>query len=281
MKKIKIKISGRPGWHIECSVMSQKFLKTNTLDIHAGGRDLIFPHHENEIAQAEALTGRPFAKYWLHHGLLTINGRKMAKSLGNFITIKDVLKKYPADVLKLCYLTVHYPNPIDFSWERMDIAKEELNNIKSCIARINYDIEVRKDPLYKPRGIKDKDFREKIDRLKTEFEKAMDDDFNTAQAKSVIFQIITEVYISMPGLEEIESLEYAKKTIVKLCDLLGLTSIKTREDANAYIDSKVKERNEARKAKDFKKADDIRKKLASEGVILEDTNEGTIWRKRI
>ncbi|MDP3142388.1 MAG: cysteine--tRNA ligase, partial [Candidatus Omnitrophota bacterium] len=134
---------GRPGWHIECSVMSQKFLKTQTLDIHAGGRDLIFPHHENEIAQAEALTGKPFAKYWIHHGLLTINGQKMAKSAGNFVTIQDALKKYPADVLKIFYLQAHYASPIDFSWERMEEAKRAYGKFVILFRKIDREFGAR------------------------------------------------------------------------------------------------------------------------------------------
>jgi len=273
---------GRPGWHIECSVMSQKFLKTDTLDIHAGGRDLIFPHHENEIAQAEALTGKPFAKYWIHHGLLTINGQKMAKSLGNFVTIKDVVSKYPADVLKICYLTVHYAKPLDFSWERMDGAREELGRIRECINKINYYINERQKGLPSSRPIITYvDFKKEIDGLKTEFEDAMDDDFNTPQAKSAIFQIITRVYIDNLQLESIACLEYAKKTIVELGEVLGL-SFDRAEEIGSELEAMIEERNRARRCKDFKKADSIRKKLEEKGIILEDTKDGqTTWYRKL
>jgi cysteinyl-tRNA synthetase len=262
---------GRPGWHIECSVMSTKYLKTDTLDIHAGGRDLIFPHHENEIAQAEALTDKPFAKYWIHHGLLTINGQKMAKSLGNFVTIKDVLREYPADVLKICYLTVHYSKPLDFSWERMDGAREELDNI---------DERNKGLPSSRP-VIKYIDFKKTIDNLKTKFEDAMDDDFNTPQAKSVIFQLVTRVYIDNLHLENIGCLEYAKKAIIDLGEVLGLSFDKT-DEIDSELVAMIEERNRARRAGDFKKADSIRKGLEEKGIILEDTKDGrTTWRRKL
>jgi cysteinyl-tRNA synthetase len=273
---------GRPGWHIECSTMSMKYLKTQTLDIHAGGRDLIFPHHENEIAQAEALTGKPFAKYWIHHGLLTINGQKMAKSLGNFVTIGDVLNKYPADVLKICYLTVHYSNPLDFSWERMDGAREELERIRECINKINHNIDVRNKGLPSSRPvIKYIDFKKNIDDLKRKFEDAMDDDFNTPQAKSVIFQIVTRVYIDNLHLENIDCLEYAKNAIINLGKVLGLSFDRT-DEIDPELVAMIEERNRARRAEDFRKADSIRKELEQKGIILEDTKDGrTTWRRKL
>jgi cysteinyl-tRNA synthetase len=273
---------GRPGWHIECSVMSQKFLKTETLDIHAGGRDLVFPHHENEIAQVEALTGKPFAKYWIHHGLLTINGQKMAKSLGNFVTIQDVLKRYPADALKICFLTVHYANPLDFSWERMDGAKEELGRVRECIDKIDYYIDKRREGFPSSRPIiKYIDFKKEIDKLKTKFEDAMDDDFNTPQAKSAIFQIITKFYIDNLQLENIECLEYVKATIIELGKVLGL-SFDVVDKLDSELAAMIEERNRARKLRDFKRADSIRKELEIKGIILEDTKDGkTAWRRKL
>ncbi|MDP2928404.1 MAG: cysteine--tRNA ligase [Candidatus Omnitrophota bacterium] len=273
---------GRPGWHIECSVMSQKFLKTDTLDIHAGGRDLIFPHHENEIAQAEALTGKQFAKYWIHHGLLTINGQKMSKSLGNFFTIDDVLKRYSADVLKVCCLTVHYANPLDFSWERMDGAKEELERVRECIDRINYYIEERNNGLLSSRPIiKYADFKKDIDKLKMKFEDAMNDDFNTPQAKSVILQVVTKFYIDNLRLENIECLDYVKKAIIELGNVLGLT-FERMEAIDPELAAMIEERNRARKENDFKKADSIRKELEAKGIILEDTKYGRSgWHRKL
>ena len=168
---------GRPGWHIECSVMSQKFLKTDTLDIHAGGRDLVFPHHENELAQAEACTGKPFAKYWIHHWLLTINGQKMAKSLGNFITIKDFINKYKnSDLLKLFFLSAHYSHPIDYNEEKIEEAKKQKESLDGFFNTIYILHRGEAEPI-----ISDKD-RNKIYSIFNKFEEAMDNDFNTAQA---------------------------------------------------------------------------------------------------
>lgn len=287
MKKIKIKIRGRPGWHLECSVMSQEFLKTDTLDIHAGGRDLIFPHHENEIAQSEALTGKPFAKYWIHHGLLTINGQKMAKSLGNFVTVKDVLEKYPPDVLKLSYLNVRYANPLDFSNDRLEVAKKGLDRIRECLKKINDSIEMRnRGEWFVTRPIvKYDEFKKNIDEFRQRFEAAMDDNFNTPQAMSEIFQIVNKVHIVFLQLESIECLEYVKKTIIDLGKVLGLSFDKIEEiipELKAYVESKIKEREEARRVRDFKKADSIRKELEQKGIILEDTKDGkTTWRRKL
>jgi cysteinyl-tRNA synthetase len=173
---------GRPGWHIECSVMSQKFLKTDTLDIHAGGRDLIFPHHENEIAQVEALTGKPFAKYWIHHGLLTINGQKMAKSLGNFVTIKDFIAKHKdADLLKLFFLSAHYSHPIDYTEEKIEEAKQALERITILLTKTEQGVAGKRNNAFKG-----------IEELKNKFIEAMDDDFNTPQALAAIFVLCQE-----------------------------------------------------------------------------------------
>lgn len=263
---------GRPGWHIECSVMSSDILG-DEFDIHGGGIDLIFPHHENEIAQSEG-AGKKFARYWIHNGLLTINGQKMAKSLGNFVTIKDVIDKYHPDVLKICYLTVHYSKPLDFSWERMGGAKEELKRIRECIKMINYNIDQRKESWIQTKPIiKYINFKKKMDGLKTKFEDAMDDDFNTPQAKSALFQIVTRVYIDNLQLENIDCLEYAKRVIIDLGKVLGL-SFDRADEIGSELAAMIEERNKARRAKDFKKADSIRKELEEKGIILEDTKDG-------
>ncbi len=264
---------GRPGWHIECSVMSQKFLKTDTLDIHAGGRDLIFPHHENEIAQSEAFAGKQFAKYWIHHGLLTINGQKMAKSLGNFITIKDVLKKYPADVLKIFYLQAHYSSPVDFSWEKMEECKSAVERFYVLFDKIER-LKTKDQPA---KTKKDSSFKKKIDKLKEKFIEAMDDNFNTPVALSVLFDIVSMANkVTSPAI-----LLYAKDTILKLSSIFGLSykKMEVEPEFKAYIAEKIKERDEARKAKDFEKSDSIREELFKLGIILEDTKEGTTWRK--
>src|SRR3989338_3123551 len=263
---------GRPGWHIECSVMSSNILG-DEFDIHGGGIDLIFPHHENEIAQSEG-AGKKFARYWIHNGLLTINKEKMAKSLGNFITIEDILSKYPADVLKILFLQTHYSHPVDFSWEKMEEAKKAYERI---------DILMKKLKDIKEEITSDKD----IDGYRLKFEEVMDDDFNTAQALGTIFEIVSFVNKS---IENEKKAGYAKKTLIDLGKVLGLFDGLTRHysmefsETIALIESVnllIKNRNEARGKKDFKEADRIRKELEEKGIILEDTKHGTVPRKKI
>jgi len=277
---------GRPGWHIECSVMSQKFLKTDTLDIHAGGRDLIFPHHENEIAQSEALTGKPFAKYWMHHGLLTINGQKMAKSSGNFITISDILKRHSADALKIFFLSTHYAHPIDFTEERIqeaDRARGRFISLNDRLSSVEFDKKCH-NPEVNP----------EIDSLKKEFEDSMDDDFNTPQAIAALFKMvsITDGYFTQYK-KNIEKIMYAKSVLSSLTKVLGLSlarhefkiefteNITLTDEIKIEVEKKIKLRDEARKKEDFKEADRIRKELEDGGIILEDTKEGTVWRRKL
>ncbi len=268
--------AGRPGWHIECSVMSQKFLNTDTLDIHAGGRDLIFPHHENEIAQAEALTGKPFAKYWLHHGLLTINSQKMSKSLGNFVTIKDFINKYEyADLLKLFFLSAHYSHPIDYNEEKIEETKQALERISILVDKMDAG-------LFKPEsGVSNKEFNEII-KIKNNFNKAMDDDFNTPQGLAAIFELVN---ITNKNINNLEFISSAKSLLLELADIFGL---ELREFMNSSssstsvdIESLIAKRNEARKNGSFQEADKIRKELEDEGIILEDTKDGTTWRRKL
>jgi cysteinyl-tRNA synthetase len=264
---------GRPGWHIECSVMSQKFLKTETLDIHAGGRDLVFPHHENEIAQSEAKTGKPFAKYWIHHGLLTINGQKMAKSLGNFVTIKDALSRYPADVLKIFYLQAHYSSPIDFSWEKMEEARQALERILILFDKIDRQSTVHSPPST-GQNIKE------IEEIKDDFIKAMDDDFNTPQALASIFELVT---LANKNIDDLDFISDAESSLRELLGILGIflkvDKIVTISDDE--IKSKILEREKARKEKNYAHADQIRKTLESVGVILEDEKGHTTWRRKL
>lgn len=270
--------NGRPGWHIECSVMSSDILG-GEFDIHGGGIDLVFPHHENEVAQSEG-AGNKFARYWMHNGLLTINKEKMAKSLGNFITIEDILAKYPADVLKILFLQTHYSHPVDFSWEKMEEAKKAYDRI---------DILIGKLKNIKVENSSDKD----VDKYCSRFEEAMDDDFNTAQALGIIFELI--LFINK-NIENREKLGYAKKTLIGLAMVLGLSEelLMHRGTAdliarvNVYkvkiskeeIENFIKKRDIARKNKDFKEADRIRKELEEVGVILEDAKDGTVWRRK-
>jgi len=277
---------GRPGWHIECSVMSQKFLKTETLDIHAGGRDLIFPHHENEIAQAEALTGVPFAKYWLHHGLLTINGQKMSKSLGNFVTIKDALKKYHPDVLKIFYLQAHYSSPIDFSEKKMEEAKQALERIAIFIDKVTRS--VRKPPrrgqgqcASLPEGDKVTSEKSKeIGEFKNRFIAAMDDDFNTPQALASLFELVNT---ANKNIDDTGFISEASDVLLELAALFGLEiAAKTGyKNLPATVTALIDKRNEAKKRRDFTEADRLRKELENQGIILEDTKEGTTWRRKL
>ena len=267
---------GRPGWHIECSVMSQKYLKTDTLDIHGGGRDLVFPHHENERAQSESLTGKTFANYWIHHGLLTINGQKMAKSLGNFIILKDVLAKYPADVLKIFYLQAHYASPIDFSWERMEEAKTAYERLV-----------ILRDKLIKLRdeGVKPSVKTEGMAQLKRDFDEAMDDDFNMPKGLAVLFDIVNHCNKLLEKEVEFKNnkLVTALDTMEDIANIFALSfSYKqTAELSDDKVEKLIQQRLEHRKNKNFKEADSIRKQLEEKGVILEDTKEGTEWRRKI
>lgn len=271
---------GRPGWHIECSVMSQKFLNTQTLDIHAGGRDLIFPHHENEIAQGEALSGKPFAKYWIHHGLLTINGQKMSKSLGNFITIKDFIAKYQdADLLKLFFLSAHYSHPIDFTEEKIKEAKKAYERFSILFQKIDRKFgsrDIKKLPTGSMGNIKV---------FRIAFEKAMDDDFNTPEALAVLFSMVNECNKILDSEQDdrIFMLQYAMKVIIELGEILGL-SFKNieQEKSDTWVTIAIKQRSQLKKDKKFQEADEYRKMLEEKGIILEDAKDGTTtWRRKI
>ncbi len=271
MKKIKIKISGRPGWHIECSVMSQKFLKTDTLDIHAGGRDLIFPHHENEIAQSEAFTGKQFAKYWIHNGLLTTGGRKMSKSLGNFVTIRNFITKYKdADLLKLLFLSSHYARPVDYTEDKI----KEAARMKERISIFSYEVDEARGIEHKLQRTKD------IEKIREKFIAAMDDDFNTPEALAAIFELINlgNVYLLK---KNIESAIGVKDTLLTLVAILGISAEEFEIALEEKYEKLIKERTDARVKGDFEKADKIRTELLKKGVILEDTKTGTKWRRKV
>ena len=266
---------GRPGWHIECSVMSQELLDTETLDIHAGGRDLVFPHHENEIAQSEALTGKPFARYWIHHGLLTIDGQKMSKSLGNFITIRDFQKKYKnADLLKLVYLPVHYAHPVDYTAERVAQSQqtfERLFILKQKLKSICFDVSVSKDD---PGDAA-------VGELRARFTGAMDDDFNTPQALAALFDLVSMIN---RRLNEREFLRQAAGLFFEILTVLGLALCPvTGRDGipDGEIARRIDERRQARARKNYAEADRIRRELEERGVILEDGAEGTSWRRTL
>jgi len=260
---------GRPGWHIECSVMSQGCLGTETLDIHAGGRDLIFPHHENEIAQAEAFTGKSFAKYWIHHGLLTINGQKMSKSLGNFVTIKDFMRKYKdADLLKLFFLSAHYAHPIDYNEHKIEEARHAQE-------RITIFLEKTKGGQGQKPGGNNKE----VEAIKNGFIESLDDDFNTPQALACLFELINA---GNKHIDDALFVHEARSTLMFMQDILGLSVREASADAGAEnIDALIRERAQAKKEKNFSRADEIRKELDALGIILEDTKDGTTWRKKL
>ena len=262
---------GRPGWHIECSVMSQKYLNSDTLDIHGGGRDLVFPHHENEIAQAEALTGKPFAKYWIHHGLLSINAQKMSKSLGNFLTIKNVLKQYPADVLKLFYLHAHYASTVDFSRERMEEARKAYERIDILLGKLDkIDNNLKEDP--------------ELSGFKQQFVEAMDDDFNMPKGLAVLFDIVSECnkILESNSPDKNSRLGYAKGIIKQITAVFGLSFKKKAAGiSDQEIERMIARRIECKQQKDYQAADNIRKELQEKGIILEDSKEGTTWRRKV
>ncbi len=270
---------GRPGWHIECSVMSTKYLKVDTLDIHAGGRDLIFPHHENEIAQAEALTEQPFAKYWIHHGLLTINGQKMAKSLGNFITIKDFIDKHKnADFLKIFFLSAHYAHPVDFTEEKIEEAKKGYERFTILFQKLD-----RK--LCTPDAAKLLDANKvAVDQFRNKFQEAMDDDFNTPIALSVLFNMVNECnkMLASELADNCAALRYARQVIMELTGILGLSfKYVCEENVDTWIDVLLDKRNQFKKGKKYAEADKIRKELEEKGIIIEDTKDGTTWRRKL
>ncbi|MGE5308891.1 MAG: cysteine--tRNA ligase [Deltaproteobacteria bacterium] len=268
---------GRPGWHIECSVMSMKYLKTEMLDIHGGGRDLIFPHHENEVAQSEALTGKPFAKYWVHHGLLTIDGAKMSKSLGNYVTIKGFLDKYKhPEILKLFFLSAHYSHPVDYNAAKITEATQALDRIVRLAEKI--------DSVCPDKGAALQYNFPEIAKIKEEFISAMNDDFNTPRALAAVFDLVNEANKHMSDAK------FLSDAGVLLCELTGMLGLDieklksvTRETAegDGAIDELVNRRIEAKKRKDFAEADRIRKELDAKGIILEDTRAGTTWRKKL
>ncbi len=269
---------GRPGWHIECSVMSRKYLG-ETIDIHAGGEDLIFPHHENEIAQSECANGKPFVHYWMHNAFLNIDNHKMSKSLGNFKTVRDVDAVYDPQVLRFLMLSAHYRSPLNYSVELMDAAKTSYERLVNCCRNLDYNIENAAD---KEISEEEKKLLEQAHQYRLQFEKVMDDDFNTADAISALFDLMRFINTNSGTENSKTYLASLRKEFTELSDVLGLIVDRKPEasdDETAYIEEKIKERQEARKARDFKKADAIRDELKAKRILLEDTKEGVKWTK--
>ena len=266
---------GRPGWHIECSVMSRKYLGEQ-IDIHAGGEDLIFPHHENEIAQSEAANGKEFARYWMHNAFLNIDNRKMSKSLGNFRTVREISEQYDLQVLRFFMLSAHYRSPLNFSAELMEASKNGLERILNATDNLKHLIaSVAAEEM----SAEEKEAFSKTDAYVEEFEKAMDDDFNTADAIAAIFELGKYANTTATAESSKEYLRGLLDRIVKLGDVLGLILDKKEELLDADIEKLIEERQAARKAKDFARADAIRDELLEKGIILKDTREGVKWER--
>lgn len=261
---------GRPGWHIECSVMSKRYLG-DEIDIHAGGEDLIFPHHENEIAQSEAANGKTFAHYWMHNAFLNIDNRKMSKSLGNFFTVREISEKYDLQVLRFFMLSAHYRSPLNFSEELMEAAKNGYERIVTCVENLKFLMEKAQDGqmtgeeetlAQEARGFADK------------FDEAMDDDFNTADAISAIFELVKFANTHAKGDSTRAFLGALKEEIVMLSDICGLITQRQEEMLDADIERLIEERTRAKKEKNYARADEIRDELLAKGIALKDTREG-------
>lgn len=268
---------GRPGWHIECSVMSRKYLGEQ-IDIHAGGEDLVFPHHENEIAQSEAANDKEFARYWMHNAFLNIDNKKMSKSEGNFFTVREICEQYPPQVLRFFMLNAHYRSPLNFSRDLMEAAKNSLNRILTCTGQLEFLLE---NKAYKDENMtaQEEAFLQEAEALQDKFDASMEDDFNTADAIAAIFELVKLANTNCSSDSSKEFLQANYNRIVQLCDILGIKAKKEEELLDADIEKLIEERQQARKNKDFALADQIRNQLLEKGIILEDTREGVKWRR--
>lgn len=268
---------GRPGWHIECSAMARKYLG-ETIDIHSGGQDLIFPHHENETAQSEAASGKPFANYWLHNAFLNVNNEKMSKSLGNFFTVRDVAQHFDYEVIRFFMLSAHYRSPVNFSDDMLEQAKSGLERIYKCLENLEY---LEKNAEEKAASADETSMLSKLEELKAKFIEAMDDDLNTADAISAIFEIVKELNTNITA-----SSGTSKETITKsisvlkeLGGVLGLLSKQKNDNLDAEVEELINRRQQARKDKNWKLADEIRDTLKNMGIVLEDTPQGVKWKR--
>ncbi len=266
---------GRPGWHIECSEMSKKYLGEQ-IDIHAGGEDLVFPHHENEIAQSEAANGKEFARYWMHNGFLNIDNKKMSKSLGNFFTVREVGEKYDLQVLRFFMLSAHYRSPLNFSAELMEAAKNGLERIVTAAENLKF---LAGNASAETMTDEERALFEKSAEYVADFERAMDDDFNTADAIAAVFDLVKYINTTSDGSCSKEYLESLFARLQTLTDVLGIIIEKEEEMLDADIEAMIEKRQAARKARDFALADQIRDELLAKGIILEDTREGVKWKK--
>lgn len=265
--------AGRPGWHIECSSMIRKYLG-ETIDIHGGGIDLVFPHHENEIAQTEALTQKPLARYWMHNAMLNINNQKMSKSLGNFVRVNDVLAQHEPQVVRFFMLSGQYRSPLNFSDELLDQAKNGFERLRTVVANLTYRLKTALDSEVPEERLK------RVETWRTSFEQAMDDDFNTADAISVLFEMTREAnsLLQEPNAS-LSLLKAYRTTLLELAEILGLVLAEEPELLDEEIEALIAERTQARKERNFARADEIRDHLKEQGILLEDTPQGIRWRR--
>ena len=271
---------GRPGWHIECSAMSRKYLG-ETIDIHAGGEDLVFPHHENEIAQSEAASGKPFAKYWIHNSFLNIDNRKMSKSEGNFFTLRDVAEQFGYEVVRFFMLSAHYRSPVNFSKELMESAKSSLERIQNCKDNLEFHQANNKETAITK---EEKELLTTISTFEKEFHEAMEDDFNTADAISSIFELVKWANTHVGDHSSVEFTQKVYNELMKLSNILGIfyDSPKKEQDhalSDSQVEELIEQRTTAKKEKDFAKADHIRDELIEKGIIIEDTRQGVRWKR--
>lgn len=266
---------GRPGWHIECSVMAKRYLGEE-IDIHAGGEDLIFPHHENEIAQSECCNGKTFAKYWMHNGFLNIDNRKMSKSLGNFFTVREISEKYDLQVLRFFMLSAHYRSPLNFSAELMESAKNALERIRNAVSNLNY---LKESAFGSEMRADEQAMAAEAKNFEVKFDEAMDDDFNTADAVAAVFELVKYANTSVTSANTAALIGFVKDEIIRLCDILGIIAEVKEELLDDEIEKLIEERQAARKAKNFARADEIRGELLEKGIVLLDTREGVKWKR--
>ena len=266
---------GRPGWHIECSVMSRKYLGEQ-IDIHGGGEDLVFPHHENEIAQSEACSGKTFARYWMHNAFLNIDNRKMSKSLGNFFTVREISEKYDLQILRFFMLNAHYRSPLNFSAELMEASKNALERIQTAVDSLKYTAE---HALAEDLTEAETELLKGAEKFETDFDASMDDDFNTADAIAAVFDLVKYANTHTDGDSSRAFARALCGRIQNLCDILGIITEKKEELLDAEVEGLIEERQAARKARDFARADEIRNLLLEKGIVLEDTREGVKWKR--
>ncbi|MBQ2945859.1 MAG: cysteine--tRNA ligase [Clostridia bacterium] len=266
---------GRPGWHIECSAMATKYLG-KTIDIHAGGVDLVFPHHENEIAQSECAHGCDFAKYWVHNGFINVDNQKMSKSLNNFFTVRDIASQYGYDVIRYFILSAHYRNPINYTVEILEQCKASIQRIVNCFENLCH-----LEGVCESKGISASEAAslEKIKDYKKSFISALEDDFNTADAIGYLFETVREINTNAADGASLEYTVAAKELLIDINGIISVVSFDKKDSLDSEVEALIAERQAARAAKDYKRADEIRDTLKNMGIILEDTKNGVKWRK--